>query len=74
MMPAFALGADWDVFAAGRDGDLIWVHWGTTGDGVPFEIMQWGAVGSVWTYSVNGPTREPIDATLSGLVSLRRDG
>jgi hypothetical protein len=74
MMPAFALGADWDVFAAGREGDLIWVHWGTTGDGVPFEIVQWGNVGSPRTYSVNGPNREPIDATLKALVSLTKDG
>jgi hypothetical protein len=49
------------------------VHWGTTRDGVPFEIVQWGIVGNIWAYSVNASDRTPIDATLKDLVSLMRD-
>ena len=35
----YAQGADWEVLAAGREGDLAWVQWKTASG---MYIMQWG--------------------------------
>lgn len=65
---AFALGADWDVLAAAKDGNLVWVRWATTGNGERFESLMWGEPGNTWTFAATGPTREEVDAAAQALV------
>lgn len=70
MITLFALGADWDVMEAARDGDIVWVRWTTSGNGEPFEVLQWGPVGTPWTYAVTGGTRAEIDSTTAAIIEL----
>ena len=74
MMAAFALGADWEVLAAARDDGLLWVRWGTTANGDPFEVLQWGQAGSVWTFAANAPTLHEVDAAVTRFAQLAGGG
>lgn len=52
----FSGGADWNVEAFGRDGDVVWVNWDTTcgSEGSPDEDVvfatSWGRAGSHWVF------------------------
>lgn len=70
----FAGGADWDVEASGRDGDLHWVAFETFcgGEDMAQDEMisstMWGDAGSAWLYSVAAPDATGRDALLTAFV------
>jgi hypothetical protein len=74
----FSGGADWNVEAFGRDGDVVWVNWDTTcgSEGSPGEDVvfatSWGRAGSHWVFvaSAGDPAgRDELTSTFVAAVS-----
>ncbi len=61
----YAQGSDWEVVAAGREGDLAWVHW-KTGD---IHIMQWGNAPSSVVFQAMANDPEELLALVEAMVS-----
>ncbi len=70
----FATGADWDVEASGRDGDLVWVQWHTTcgGEGVDdaeVHVTDWGTEGATWVFTASATDSAARDALVAAFVA-----
>ena len=75
----WTLGADWEVDAAGREGDLFWVQWNTTCSSEPapevFPVVSllWGNAGSPWVFSAQADTPEDLNALTAAFVAAAGD-
>jgi hypothetical protein len=75
VVTVFASGADWDVTAAGRDGDLYWLLWETTCSSAvsPDEdsifSATWGRAGDDWVYSAAASDPGGVDQLLAAFVT-----
>ena len=70
----WSLGADWDVEAVGRDGELYWVRWTTTCTGEPSSeesvyAIIWGVAASPWVFSAQAGTQRELDVLVSAFVA-----
>ena len=71
----WSLGADWEVAAAGREGDLYWVQWNTTcstassPEESPVYSMSWGAAAIPWVFSALAGTPGELDALVAAFVA-----
>ena len=61
----YAQGSDWEVVAAGREGDLAWVHW-KTGD---IQIIQWGNAPSSIVFQAMANDLRVLMALVEAMVS-----
>ena len=73
----WSLGADWDVEAVGRDGELYWVRWNTTcntepSSGESVYALIWGVAASPWVFSAQANTRGDLDVLVSAFVATTR--
>ena len=69
----FALGADWEVFGAGRDSRVLWVRWGTTANGDPVHVLQWAKPGTTWSFSLVAGTQSDLDSFATQFVRAASD-
>jgi len=61
----YANGSDWEVLAAGREGDLAWVQWKTG----PLYTMHWGNAPSSVVFQANANDLRVLMALVEALVS-----
>ena len=61
----YAGGADWEVLAAGREGDLAWVQWKTGG----IYTMQWGNAPSSIVFQAMANDLSVLIALVEAMVS-----
>ena len=61
----YAKGADWEVLAAGRDGDLAWVQWKTGG----IYMMHWGNAPSSVVFQATASDLRVLIALVEAMVS-----
>ncbi len=61
----YAQGADWEVLAAGREGDLAWVQWKTGG----IHPMQWGNAPSSIVFQAMANDLSVLMALVEAMVS-----
>ena len=62
----YAQGADWEVLAAGREGDLAWVQWKTG----PIYMMHWGNAPSSMVYGALANDLGELMALVEAMVSV----
>lgn len=72
----FAQGFDWEVLAAGRDGNLAWVQIKTASltDGVTRDIhgMLWGDAVSTLAFGAQANDSSGLEAVVQAMVSAAR--
>ncbi len=61
----YAQGADWEVLAAGREGDLAWVQWKTVG----IYMMHWGNAPSSIVFQAMANDLRLLMALVDAMVS-----
>ena len=61
----YAQGADWEVLAAGREGDLAWVQWKTGG----IYTMHWGNAPSSIVFQAMANDLRLLMALVEAMVS-----
>ena len=61
----YAQGADWEVLAAGREGDLAWVQWKTSG----IYTMHWGNAPSSIAFQAMANDLRVLMALVEAMVS-----
>ena len=61
----YAGGSDWEVLAAGREGDLAWVQWKTG----PLYTMQWGNAPSSVVFQAMANDLRELMALVEAMVS-----
>ena len=61
-------GADWEVLAAGREGDLAWVQWKTG----PLYYMHWGNAPSSLVFQANASDLGVLMALVEAMISAAR--
>ena len=69
VIAVLAQGHDWQVMATGRDGDLVWVQWTTTGNGYQTYVITWGNIGSPWMFSGSANTPEGLGPLVAAFVA-----
>ncbi|MCH8802153.1 MAG: hypothetical protein IH963_14730 [Chloroflexi bacterium] len=65
----YAGGADWEVLAAGREGDLAWVQWKTGG----IYTMHWGNAPSSIVFQAMANDLSVLMALVEAMVSAARE-
>ena len=61
----YAQGSDWEVVAAGREGDLAWVQWKTGG----IYMMHWGNAPSSIVFQAMANDHRLLMALVEAMVS-----
>ena len=61
----YAQGADWEVLAAGREGDLAWVQWKTSA----IYMMHWGNAPSSIVFQAMANDLRLLMALVEAMVS-----
>ena len=64
----YAQGSDWEVLAAGREGDLAWVQWKTG----PLYTMHWGNAPSSLVFQANASDLGVLMALVEAMISAAR--
>ena len=64
----YAQGSDWEVLAAGREGDLAWVQWKTG----PLYYMHWGNAPSSLVFQANASDLGVLMALVETMISAAR--
>ena len=64
----YAQGSDWEVLAAGREGDLAWVQWKTG----PLYYMHWGNAPSSLVFQANASDLGVLMALVEAMISAAR--
>ena len=64
----YAQGSDWEVLAAGREGDLAWVQWKTG----PLYYMHWGNAPSSLVFHANASDLGVLMALVEAMISAAR--
>ena len=64
----YAQGSDWEVVAAGREGDLAWVQWKTGG----VYMMHWGNAPSSMVFQATANDLRALMALVEAMVSAAR--
>ena len=74
----FTAGADWNVEAFGRDGELFWVVWDTTCSDAgragedSIYTASWGQAGSPWVFGASAGDPEGRDELTAAFVTASR--